>query len=49
MHSILDYSTHFLLQLTNQSQSYGMIDSQLATLSWCQAPIWGPRPTFYYC
>jgi hypothetical protein len=24
-------------------------DDQLASLSWCQAPIWGLRPNFYYC
>jgi hypothetical protein len=30
-------------------QSYVMTDSQLASLSWCQAPIWGPRPDFCYC
>jgi hypothetical protein len=22
---------------------------QLVNLSWCQAPIWGPWPDFYYC
>jgi hypothetical protein len=26
-----------------------MLDSQSASLSWCQAPIWGLRPDFYYC
>jgi hypothetical protein len=24
-------------------------DVQSASVSWCQAPIWGPRPDFYYC
>jgi hypothetical protein len=24
-------------------------DRQSASLSWCQAPIWGPRPDFYRC
>jgi hypothetical protein len=24
-------------------------DSQSASLPWCQASIWGPRPDFYYC
>jgi hypothetical protein len=32
----------------DQSQSYITTDGQLASLSWCQAPIWGPRPNFYY-
>jgi hypothetical protein len=32
-----------------QSQSNVMTDSQLASLFWCQASIWGPRPNFYYC
>jgi hypothetical protein len=33
----------------SQSQSYVMIDGQSASLSWCQAPIWGLRRDFYYC
>jgi hypothetical protein len=33
----------------NQSQSYVTTDSQSASQSWSQAPIWGPRPDFYYC
>jgi hypothetical protein len=39
----------FLSPLTRvfyQSQSYIAIDSQSASLSWCQAPIWDPRPIF---
>jgi hypothetical protein len=28
-----------------RSRSYVNIDGQ----SWCDAPIWGPRPDFYYC
>jgi hypothetical protein len=31
---------------TSQSQSHNTTDSQLATPSWCQAPIWDPRPIF---
>jgi hypothetical protein len=26
-----------------------MINGQAASLPWCQAPIWGPRPYFCYC
>jgi hypothetical protein len=26
-----------------------MTDNQSASLSWCQAPIWGQRPDFCYC
>jgi hypothetical protein len=31
------------------SQIYVTTDCQSASLSWCQAPIWGPRPHFYCC
>jgi hypothetical protein len=31
-----------------QSQSYIATDGQSASLSWCQAPIWGPRPIFLF-
>jgi hypothetical protein len=37
------------LTFTVQSQNYITTDGQSASLSWCQAPIWGPRPDFYYC
>jgi hypothetical protein len=30
-----------------QSQNYVMTDGQSVSLTWCQAPIWGPRPDFY--
>jgi hypothetical protein len=33
----------------SQSQNYVTTDSQSASLSWCQAPIWVLRPDFYYC
>jgi hypothetical protein len=44
-------TTNSLFQLSTQcqSQSYVTTDGQSASLSWCQAPIWGPRPDFYYC
>jgi hypothetical protein len=32
----------------NQSRKYVTTDGQLASLSWCQAPFWGPGPDFYY-
>jgi hypothetical protein len=35
--------------LQSQSLSYVTTDGQSASLSWCQAPIWGPIPDFYYC
>jgi hypothetical protein len=47
--------SHFLqLQLSFdsnrvQSRSYVTADCQSASLSWYEAPIWGPRPDFYYC
>jgi hypothetical protein len=32
----------------SQSQNYVTTYGQSASLSWCQAPIWGLRPDFYY-
>jgi hypothetical protein len=32
-----------------KSRSYATINGQSASLSWCQAPIWGLQPDFYYC
>jgi hypothetical protein len=32
----------------SQSRSYVTTDGQSASLSWCPAPIWGPRSDFYY-
>jgi hypothetical protein len=34
---------------SNSSQNYVTTDGQWASLSWCQTPILGPRPYFYYC
>jgi hypothetical protein len=31
---------------TRQSQSHITTDNQSASPSWCQAPLWGPRPIF---
>jgi hypothetical protein len=31
-----------------QSQNYVPTDGQSASLSWCQVPIWDPRPDFCY-
>jgi hypothetical protein len=31
------------------SQCYVTTHGQSASLSWCQAPIWGLPPDFYYC
>jgi hypothetical protein len=33
----------------SQSQSYVTTDGQSASLSWCQAFIWGLRPDFHCC
>jgi hypothetical protein len=43
------YSRYTEVSCLGQSQHYVMIDGQPASLSWCQASIWGPRPDFYYC
>jgi hypothetical protein len=37
---------HWVYINQSQSQSHIMTDSQSASLSWCQAPIWDPRPIF---
>jgi hypothetical protein len=29
--------------------SYVTTDGRPTCLSWCQAPIWGLQPDFYYC
>jgi hypothetical protein len=34
---------------SSRSQSYVTTDGQSASLSWCQAPMWGLRPDLYYC
>jgi hypothetical protein len=36
------------MNLSSLSLSYVTTDGQSASLSWCQAPIWGLRPDFYY-
>jgi hypothetical protein len=33
----------------NSSQRYVTTGGQSASLSWCQAPTWGPRPDLYCC
>jgi hypothetical protein len=35
--------------IQSQSQSYVTTDGQSASLSWCQAPIWGLWPDINYC
>jgi hypothetical protein len=39
----------FFLNWLFQSQSYITTDGQTASLSSCEATIWGLRPDFYYC
>jgi hypothetical protein len=34
--------------LLQTSQSHIMTDNQSASQSWCQAPIWDPRPIFLF-
>jgi hypothetical protein len=48
---ITDHGPHRFLSAVypNQSQRNVTTDGQSASLSLCQAPIWGPRPDFYYC
>jgi hypothetical protein len=33
----------------NQSQNCVTTDGHSASLSWCQAPTWGPKADFCYC
>jgi hypothetical protein len=40
---------NWLISRSSQSQSYVTTDGQSASLSWCQATIWGLRPDFYCC
>jgi hypothetical protein len=35
--------------IQNQSRIYVKTDGLSVSLSWCQAPIWCPRPYSYYC
>jgi hypothetical protein len=42
-------SYQLLTATESQSRSYVTTDGQSASLSWCQAPIWGLRPDFYCC
>jgi hypothetical protein len=50
----LSINSIFALGLTkitenlDQNQSYVTADGPSASLSWCQAPIWGLRQDFYY-
>jgi hypothetical protein len=47
----LESSTQILSQQSHsqrQSQSFVTTGGQSASLSWCQAPIWGLRADFYY-
>jgi hypothetical protein len=43
------YSSASMHMSSSESQSYITTNGQLASLSWCQAPIWRPRLDFYYC
>jgi hypothetical protein len=38
-----------LHSLASNCRTNSQSDGHLASLSWCQAPIWGPRPHYYYC
>jgi hypothetical protein len=39
-------ATVYIVVVQSQSQSCITTDTQSAGLSWCQAPIWDPRPIF---
>jgi tryptophan-rich sensory protein len=41
--------TNLYLTASRERESYITTNGQMASLSWCQAPIWGLQPDFYYC
>jgi hypothetical protein len=41
-------TTYLFSSQSSQSQCYVTTDGQSASLSWCQAPVWGQRADFYY-
>jgi hypothetical protein len=47
--SILVLVLRLTSEWVSESVSYITTDGQSASLSWCQTPIWGLRPEFYYC
>jgi hypothetical protein len=48
--SLIERHPFVLFQSVYRVKSYVMMtEGQSASLSWCQAPIWGLRPDFYYC
>jgi hypothetical protein len=47
--SRLNCSSPLTHQPITTTQSHVTTDGQSASLSWCQAPIWGQRADLYYC
>jgi hypothetical protein len=45
----LNPSSSSITESQSQSQSSVTTDGQSASLSWCEAPIWGSKPHFCYC
>jgi hypothetical protein len=43
------FLTSLSLKPESQSQNYVTTDGQSASLSWCQASSWGPKPDSCYC
>jgi hypothetical protein len=41
--------TRLHMRLIKVGLGYFVTEGQSPSLSWCQAPIWGPCPDFYYC
>jgi hypothetical protein len=48
LHTIVGVSMTRMFCFQSRSHSYATTDGQSVSLSWCQAPIWGPRPDFCY-
>jgi hypothetical protein len=44
---LLRMTSHLRINHTSQSQSYVTTDGQSASVSWCQATIWGLRSDFF--
>jgi hypothetical protein len=49
LHHSRTWSLHRLKLCPSLSQTCVTTDDQPTSLSWCQAPIWGPWPGLYYC
>jgi hypothetical protein len=45
---IVHVSTHIAGRVSVKSQSHITTDIESTSPSWCEVPIWNPRPFFYF-